>query len=413
MPALILAAAALAAQAATSANPPTSTEPAKGPKLGQSTYLDIEGGVGYSSNPSLTIPSRGGAFGRISLHAVHARVSARSTTVLSGYVSNSTYTSHHRSQQSLSVDARHDVAVSERLRLFGDAEVSFDKGGQLDTRFLGVPNVPPPPGGPGTPPVLLPPGSDFLSVTGRTYHLGAHGGGQLALSANDSLTFSSGVDHTVFRGGGQRSEFTTIPASLGYARQISPRANVGVRLAYQHTDYDGPNSVQEITPELTGRLLLSEQLVLSGAVGVSFASTDNGVTTRHSTGLSAQADLCQTGERTQFCGRFAVDQQTATTAGPAKSLSAGIDYSRRLDADSTIQFSLAASHYSSPIFLFAGPTFSKATYYRAAADYSRRISDRWFGGVDVAARKVTQSGPDPKADVSGSLFVRYRFGDLQ
>src|SRR6476469_7098593 len=106
MAALILAAAALAAQAATPATSPSSTEPAKGPKVGQTSYLDIEGGVGYSSNPSLTIPSEGGAFGRVSLHAVHARVTGRSTTVLSAYVSNSTYTSHQRSQQSLSFDAR-------------------------------------------------------------------------------------------------------------------------------------------------------------------------------------------------------------------------------------------------------------------------------------------------------------------
>ena len=27
--------------------------------------------------------------------------------------------------------------------------------------------------------------------------------------------------------------------------------------------------------------------------------------------------------------------------------------------------------------------------------------------------KLTQNGPDPKADLSASLFIRYRFGDVQ
>ena len=60
-----------------------------------------------------------------------------------------------------------------------------------------------------------------------------------------------------------------------------------------------------------------------------------------------------------------------------------------------------------------GQSFSRTTYYRAAAAYTRRISDRWFGGVNLAARKLTQAGPDPKTDFSASLFLRYRLGDLR
>jgi hypothetical protein len=36
-----------------------------------------------------------------------------------------------------------------------------------------------------------------------------------------------------------------------------------------------------------------------------------------------------------------------------------------------------------------------------------------FAGLDLAARKLTQTGPDPKTDFNGSLFIRYRFGDVQ
>jgi hypothetical protein len=223
---------------------------------------------------------------------------------------------------------------------------------------------------------------------------------------------SSGLERSIFRGLDDTS-FWSIPASVGYNRRVSSRASVGGRVAVQYTDYNGPESFWTVTPQLTASLLLSERLILSGALGASFAAVDDGTRTRRSTGLSASASLCKSGERTQFCGRASVDQRVATVAGPSKSVSAGLDYSRRLDADSTLQLSLDGSHYSSPISVVAGRTFSSSSYYRAAAGYTRRISDRWFGGVNLAARKLAQSGPDPQADFNGSLFIRYRFGDVR
>ncbi|MFL6725283.1 MAG: hypothetical protein ACJ8FS_02065 [Sphingomicrobium sp.] len=420
MSALVSITAALAQ--ATTASPAPAPAPApvaastEGPKVGTTTYLDVEAGAGYSSNPLLSLTSNTGrAFGRIVLHAVHARVSARTTTVISAYASNDTYTGRYGSQQALSFDARHDASVNEHLRLFGDVEASYDEGGQLDTRIVSNPDVPPPPGNPATPPALLAPSSDFLSVTGHYYRLGAHAGGNIALSPQDSLTFSSGVDRSIFhsRQIGQNTSFWSIPASIAYERQLSPRATVGVRTVFQNTNYDGPASFRVITPQVTAQLQLSETTSFGGAVGASFASIDNGIRTRHTTGLSANASLCNKGERSQFCARAAVDQQTATTAGPAKSISAGIDYSRRLDVDSTIQFSLDGTRYSSPTSIVPGATFSSSNYYRAAASYTRSFGHRLFGGVDLSARKLTQKGPDPRADLSASLFVRYRFGDVR
>ena len=406
---------AAAAQAATPASPPpTSTEPTPGPNIGQSTYLDFEAGAGYSSNPLLSLNSdQGSAFGRLALHLVHTRVSVRTTTVLSAYAEELGYTKHIGSQQSFAVDARHDAAVNEKLRLFGDLSASYDKGGQLDTRIVGVPDVPPLPGTPGQPPSLLPPGSDFLSVTGRTYRFDANVGGQLALSGHDSLSLTSGVDRVVFRSPGNNSSYWTIPASLAYDRQLNPRTSIGARVVFENTDYSGPANFRVITPQFTARLLLAERLTFSGAIGASFARINDGVSIRNSTGVSAEADLCSSTERAQFCARAAVDQSAPTVAGPARSISGSVDYSRRIDVDSTIQFSLSANRYSSPVSVIAGRMFSSATYYRAAAAYTRHISDRWFGGVNLAARKLTEKGPDPKADLMGSLFIRYRFGDVR
>jgi hypothetical protein len=413
MSALIIFTAALAAQSTTppAAPPKTASE---GPKSGEETYLDIEAGVGYSTNPQLSLSSDNGrAFGRIAAHAVYTRVSERSTTVLSGFAQNLTYTGRYGSQQSLSVDARHDTAVNEQLRLFADANAGYDEGGQLDTRILSIPDVPPPPGSTGTPPELILPGSDFLSVTGKYYRFSAHGGGSLALSAIDSVTFNAGIQRAVFRSPLQDSDYWTIPASIGYDRQISPRTHVGARVAFEHTDYNGPATFRMVTPQATLRMLLSERLTFDASVGVSFARVDDGTRTHKSTGADAQASLCQRGETSTFCARGGIHQQIATTAGPAKSIFAGVDYSHRLDEDSSIQFSLEANHYSAPISVITGHTFSRTNYYRAAADYTRKLGGRWFAGANVAARKLTEAGPDPDADFSGSLFIRYRFGDVQ
>lgn len=404
---------ALAAQVGT---PPASAKPAdatEGPKVGHSTYLDVEAGAGYSTNPFLSANDHGGrGFGRVSLHAVHTRVSERTTTLLSAYAQNTTFTGKYGSQQSFDINGRHDAAVSERLRLFADADFAYDKGGQLDTRIIGLPNVPLPPGTT-LPPSLVLPGNDFLTVRGRQYRASGHVGGQWALGPLDSLNISSGLEHVVFKSGNLDTRYTTVPVSIGYNRKVSARATVGAQVTASRTDYNGPSNYEVVSPQVTGLLQLSETLTFRGAAGASFVRTDSGIATRHSSGLSANATLCSVTERGQLCARAAVDQASATAAGPSKSTSIGVDYSRRLDADQTIQFSLAADHYSTPTSFVTGQTFSRANYFRAVANYSRRLGGRLFAGVDVSARKVTQSGPDPDADFSGSFFVRYRFGDLQ
>lgn len=421
MPAVIALIATLAAQAAQStAAPPapsTSTtegEPTEKRNIGQVTYLDLEGGVGYSTNPQLSFgTNRGAGDGYVSLHAVHTRITARTTTLLSAFAQETAYTRHFGSNQSLSVNARHDAAVSEKLRLFIDGNASYDKNGLLDTRILSIPSVPVLPGTPDIPPQILPPGSDFLAVTGRHYYFSADAGGQLSLSPHDSLDFSSGVQRSVFRSRGADTGYWAIPAAIGYDRQLSPRADVGGRVAFVYTNYDGPTRIWTVTPQLTTSLRLSERMSLNGALGVSFASVDDGVQTRHSTGLAGSVALCNAGEHSHLCARASVDQQTATVAGPAKTISADLDYSRQLNANSSIALSVGGSHFSQPISVITGQSFSTSNYYRAAASYTRGFGHRLFGGVNFAARKVTERGPDPKADLNASLFIRYRFGDLQ
>ena len=396
-----------------SSAPPASTASADPIARGTTTYVDLEAAAGYSTNPSFRITDAdGAAFGRLAIRGVHTRVSERTTTVLTGFAQTSFYSRHQSSQQTFNLSASHDARVNERLRIFGDLGLGYDEGGQLDTRVLVLPNVPLPPGTI-QPPILVGPTGDFLSVTARSYHAVGHIGGQLALGARDYLSATTGVEHYVFKNDTLDSRYTTIPASIGYERQINARTTVGARLAGTFTDYNGPGNVRVITPQLTIQTALSERITVSGAAGVSFARIDDGVSIRHSTGPSASVGLCTRGESDNLCARAAIDEQGATSAGPARTVSVGVDYSRRLDANQTLGLSVSANRYSRPTPIVSGFDFSDATYVRAAADYSRRISDRLFAGANASARKLSQEGPDPKVDVSGSLFVRYRLGDVR
>ena len=425
MPGLLLVT-ALAAQAVTSGAPapaPTATQSSaattSATNPGESTYVDLEGGGGYSSNPNLSLGSNtGAAFGRVSAHAVHSRVSARTTTVLSGFAQSVFYTNHYSSAQSFDVNGRHDAAVSERLRIFFDGDAAYDKGGQLDTRILGVPGLPLPPGTV-VPPTLLNPGGDFLTVTGKSYRADAHVGGQYSVSQHGFLDLTTGIEHDVFKTGSIETRYTTIPLAVGYQQQLNERTTVGARVAASFTHYaetvsNPSRNYHVITPEVTGQFKLSPTLSLSGDVGASFASVRNGGGVDHNTtGLAGDVNLCSTGERTQMCARASVQEQAATSAGPARVISVGVDYSRRLTADDTIQFSLSGNRYTNPVILVSSESFTRATYARAAVDYSRKIGQRLFGGVDLAARKISETGPDPRADLSASVFIRYRFGDVQ
>lgn len=406
------------AQAATAAPPPPSPTPpaavvpAGDEKRGVTTYVDVDGGAGYSTNPQFRFGGDSGAgFGRFSIRGVHSRWSARTTTVLSAFAQTYFYTQDVGSQQSLSLSATHNARVNEKLSLFGGLGVSYDKGGRLDTSLGGLSGIPSIPGEV-SPPILLPPGSDFLSVTGKTFRANTNFGGQWALNDREFLNASSGLEYVSFDGLTD-SHYTTIPVSLGYDRQISTRTTIGGRVSAQFTNYDGPGSFRSVTPALTFQTALSATVTITGGIGVSFAESDDGVDTSHTTGITANVGACSRGEKGTFCGRASIDQQAATIAGPARTINVGVDYSRQLGEYDSIQLSANASRYSSPVIFTTGQAFSRSVYLRGAADYSRRIGNRLFAGVNVSARKVSRNGPDPDADFSGSLFVRYRIGDLR
>ena len=381
-------------------------------RTGQIDYVDFEAGAGYSTNPFLAVDSGSGrAFGRISAQVVHQRRSERSATSLTAYGENITYLGRYGSQQLLSVSGHHDESVDEKVRLFGDLNASLDRSGQLGTRFIAVPSFSP--GTIVTTPALPDVQNVDVFVAGRTYRFSGQVGAQLTMSPRDRWTFRTGYSRSMLRGASIDTSYSDVFGSAAYDRELNERTSVGGILTARQLDYDGPGNVRVITPQVTGRMSLSQQTTLSGAIGVSLARIDDGTTITNSTGIAANASLCHTGQDGQFCASISRDQQTSSIGGPVRSTSASFSYGRKIDANQSLQFSLSAARSSPSVRSFVVPlTIGRSTYLNAAASYSRKLGSRWYSGLNVSTRKLNRDGPNPKPDVSGSIFLRYRLGDL-
>lgn len=409
---LIILAGIAAQDVPASASAPATAETKTSDRKGKSDYVDVEAGVGYSTNPLLRGDlGLGQGFGRISVRGVHTRYTERSLTSLSAYGENVTYLGRYGSQQLISVAAHHDRSLSETWKVFGDLDASLDRSGQLSTRFIGFPTTIPTDiiGTPTLPDIQ----NVDVALNGRTYRFSGQLGAVLKLTPRDNWSFRGGYSRSTFRSNTLDSTTSDFFGSVGYDRLLDERTTVGSIVTVRHSDYDPTGNARVVTPQVTVRKSFSERTTLSGALGVSFARIDNGLTVRNSTGISANASLCRAGQGDSLCISVARDQQASSISGPVTSTSSSIGYFRTIDANQSIQLSASVGRYTRTDDTFLSPlSVGNSTYLNAAGSYSRKLGSRWYSGLNVSARKLYLDGPDPKADASGSVFLRYRFGDL-
>lgn len=385
-----------------------------GPALAQTrqTYLDVSGGVGYASNAAL---QPGGDtdsfFVRLSANGVHAWQTERSSSRLSAFVEHSTYGGGNLdSKQIFDLNGDTSYAVSETVQLFGALGFSGDFGGQLSTRFTGPPSFPETPPVITPPPPLTPSDPELFGLTGRQYRLTGQIGAAVRPTEREQWSFAASASHFFFSGSSSGLDYWTYGGSAGYERQVSERSSVGLRLAVQRSEFPGGVSATVLNPQVTFRTRFSEVWDAQAAVGVSYSDEDRGAGSDKNWSLSLDGSLCRTFENDRLCARASRYSQPSATAQLVQTTSAGVDWSRRLGQRDNLQLSANVVR-SSGLELLGVPL--RPTYYTAAGSYSRQFSPRLSGGVFVNARKLTQAGPDPKADFSGSLFVTYRFGDIR
>ena len=370
-------------------------------------FIDFTAGLGYSSNPFLrVVDAEGSFFGRLSARGVHTWRGEHSSTSISGFVEGSTYFNNYGLESLFTLDANHTQQVSEKVSIFGSAGVSGDLSGQLSNRFL---NATPP--GP-DPTVPLPPGGvtdpNLFSFTGRQYRVYGQGGASIRTSERGSLTISAGAQRYMYTAD-VLNDYTTVFGTVAYDHSLSERTTVGFRLSGEHTEYqNSSDSSSIVSPALTLNTRLSEEWTASGSVGVSFTKVDRGGNNETSTDLALSGSLCRQTLDDRLCANVQRFSQTSSLASILTTDTIGLDWYKKIDEKSSLQLSAGYSHYEDK----QTDELLKTDYFRAGASYDRRINPRFSVGAEVSARAYNQPGPNPDNDYSGSLFLRYRLGDL-
>ena len=374
-------------------------------------YIDLTASLGYSTNPFLEIgDSQSSAFGRVSARGVHAWGGERSRSNISAFVEGTSYLNDYGLETIFSVVGDTVQQVSEKVSLFGSFGVDGDLGGQLSNRFLYVPPIPQVPDPTLPPPPVTVTDPDVFSFTGRQYRIYGQAGASFTVSQRGNLTVSGGAQRTIYKND-LLNDFTDIFANGSYNHTLSERTTVGLRVGASRTEYQNSSASSTIiNPALTVRTLLSEEWDASAAVGISFSDVEGPLGgSDNTTNLSLDASICRSLQTDRFCGHASRYAQSSSRAAIVTTTSVGIDWYKQLDADSTLQLSTSVVRYDSKLATLAD---FRSHHFRLAASYSRSIGQRLSAGADLGVRALRQDGPDADTDIGGSLFLRYRLGDL-
>lgn len=377
------------------------------------TYVDFSASAGFASNPLLRLKNESSAFGRLSVSVFHAWNTERSSTWLSGYLEDTTYLKGaYGSKVIFRANGHTDQALSEKLRVYADVNVSGDVAGQLSNRFTLEPPIVIPPGG--TPPPNNP---ELFNLSGRQYRVGAQVGASISAGERSNISLSAGANHGFFTGGNKSADYSTYQAGLGWGHKLSERTSVGVNVNLQHQDFSGSDYANVVNTMLTGNTQLAQDIQATGSVGVMAVYNHRAGQTEHSYSPSFAVSVCKTGEFSSFCARGSRDAQAPLGIGIAQgartaSITTTFDlsYRRRVSEFSNVYASVNGTRNSTVGRLQSGRF--ESTYLSGLVGYDHKIGQRLFAGVTVGARRVYQDGPDPKMDLNGNFYLRYRLGDL-
>jgi|tagenome__1003787_1003787.scaffolds.fasta_scaffold20988814_3 hypothetical protein len=371
------------------------------------TYAEATVGAGYSSNPSLQATTRSSAFGRASLTGYRVWNGDRGTTILSGYVENTTYVrGRYGSKQIFRVFGRTDRALSERVRVFGTLSANGDIAGQLSNRFGGPVGDPSPE-----------PNPEVINLTGRQYLVRGQAGASITTSPLSSVSLSAGASHAFFTGGNETADYTTYQGTLGYGHQLSERSSVGANVSLQRQQFRGDDYSDVVNLAGTFSTKFAEDISANGSVGILAIYIHRAGLSDHSYSPSFSASVCKAGERTQYCAYLSRSARAPlaikgfeTSRSTAITTDFGLSYNREFGQTDTFRANLTGTNSSR--VTTANEAKFRTTYVTGLASYDRRVGRRLYVGLALGARRLFQTGPDPKTDYNGNFYLRYRLGDL-
>jgi hypothetical protein len=379
------------------------------------TSVDVTGGVGYSNNPfTLAGNDTGAGFVALDVLPRLELTGPQTSLTLSGAARLQQYLRRYSRNDSYSAAADYTVRSNERLKAHARLDLSSAVLGGAESFIPGL--IPTGPGagiggGVANPGGALPPQDLALYGLRDRRQFGRLGGDvSAAVSARDSVIVSVFAEASRYRriAFGDYEGYGT---SLGYSRQLSDTANVGLRGSGTLYDYTGgSNDTRIVSLEGTTGLKLNSVWSLDGALGVSFVDGGGPLSTSR-TSLSGDLNLCSRAARTTMCITAArrvsatglIGSQYVTTVGGNGSLK----LSEREDLSWDSSYSKVGSDGGA---LVGGRPFANE-FLRFATRYDRRLSERLRLTASANIRKLFGANDSRPLDFGGLLGVSVRVGD--
>ena len=380
--------------------------------------LDLTASVGVSTNPGLQLNGTSSAFGRISGLGMHEWRSERTTTSISLYGENTTYLNGYGSKQIFSLNGHTSHEVNPNLTIFGNLGFQGDFGGQLSNRFATTtPDLTTPPNDELPPSVILD-DPTLNGFSGRQYRLSGQLGLSMRASARSSVSLSAGAQRNFAKGGLSNANYNSYFGNASWDTQFSERLSAGLGVNAQYQDYDNGGTSSVLNPYVSVRHQFSDEIEGRASVGLLLTHQKQpGFGSSNSVDPSFSFSICKANSHERLCARGSRETRSSFGLGTITSssslgisTSAGIDYSRQLDANQSVQAAVTATRYST-----SGSSVAdfRSTYLNFLVGYDRKLRERLSAGANAGARKFFVAGRDPKTDFSATAYVRYRLGDIQ
>ncbi len=390
-----------------------------------SSSLDVGAGVGYSTNPYLSLDDdTNSAFGRVFVEGRHSRATELTVIGLSAYAEHTVYSGGNNSNQLASLNGSVRHRASANVDVFGLLGATINSGGQLSSRFIDFPvgpvatpqapvgggTPPPPPVTPAPAPIVLGPNfvtdPTFIGFRGNQYSVRGLVGASFKVNARDSISVQAGTQHFLFEGDAGQ-DYTIYSLGGGWDRVLSERTVIGAGVDASFVNYEDGGDSAFYSPNFRVRTSLAENWVASAAVGASIVNSDDDDDDDRSIGLYLTGSLCRSVLESSFCGSVQRSAAPSSNGVIVTATNAGVSYNRRLTVNDSIQASANYVRYSGDdIFDNTVTSFGSAD-----VGYNKRLSGRLWSTAQVGARVADRREGESATDVNASLSVRYRFGD--
>jgi len=251
----------------------------------------------------------------------------------------------------------------------------------------------------------------LLGTRTRTRGYGAIADVSTILSPRSSLNVTggwSGARYGATSTGFGLSNFDTWTGSLGYNRQLSARATIGVQANYQRSTYSSA-----FFPNSTGyggaavfKLKLDPLWTLDATIGAMLR--DLGSAAPKDVFLTGTASLCRQGSRSSLCFNASRSVGNSGAAGSDVNLLAAAYYSLKTGLRNSVTLNV---EYARSTRATVVTNQGKREFATGTLGYNMQVTERL--GLTTSAYFRKGTGPYSLGeDFGGQLGLKYRVGDL-